>query len=326
MPGFPSGQGGRTYGDTSIREDLSDIIFQITPEDTPFASSIGNAKATSTLHQWQKRSIRTRNVNARPEGFTYDFTAYTAQNPTRVTNLTQIFGNEVRVSETEDAVIHAGIARYFGDQMDAEMVNHETSIEHSLLRQTSASGTTNAAPQFIGMVQALFNNFNGSYTAPGATLTETMMNKFTAVGWRNGAAFRDVLVNADLKQSVSNFSQVNTRFIEADEQRLVRPVSVYLGDFEPLTIHRCRDMFVGAVAATNIADANTTIGLNGTGNGHSMLLYDRTACAKAWLRPTVSTRTAYIADSMDGVIKSELTLEWGNENMHLFVSNLIPNV
>src|SRR5678815_2631229 len=140
MAGFPGGQAGRTYGDASIREDLSDVIFQITPEDTPFASSIGNGRASSTIHSWQKRSIRTRQPNAKPEGFTYDFTAFTAQYPSRITNVTQIFGNEVRVSETQEAVDHAGIQRVFADQMAQEMVGHETSIEHALLRQTTVSG------------------------------------------------------------------------------------------------------------------------------------------------------------------------------------------
>jgi hypothetical protein len=176
------------------------------------------------------------------------------------------------------------------------------------------------------MIQALVNNGSASFTAPGITLTEAMLNKFTAVGYVNGAAFRDVLVGTILKQTISAFTSVNTRFIEADEQRLVRPISVYLGDFEPLTIHRCRDMFDvgnGGLAATT---ATTSPGLEYSGFGNSMLMYDRTAVSKDWLRPTHSVRTAYIADSMDGVIKSELTLNYGNPSMHLFVSNLIGAV
>lgn len=326
MAGFPGGQGGRTYGDTSIREDLSDVIFQITPEDTPFASSIGNGRCTSSVHQWQKRSIRTRQFNAKPEGFTYDFTAFTAQFPTRVTNVTQIVANEVRYSETQQSIDHAGINDGFADQMAQEMVGHETSIEHMLLRQTTASGSPSAVPQWRGMIDALVANGSNSYTALGwnNTLTEAMLNQLTAVGYRNGAVFRDVLVGTLLKQTISNFANVNTRFIEADEQRLTRPISVYLGDFEPLTIHRCRDMFDQAVTGTPPSTLTTALG--DTGKGNSMLLYDRTACSKDWLRPTHSVRTAYVADSMDGVIKSELTLNWGNENMHLFVSNIQSGV
>jgi hypothetical protein len=42
-----------TYSTTGIREDLSDIIYNISPTDTPFLSSIGKTKATNTSYQQQ---------------------------------------------------------------------------------------------------------------------------------------------------------------------------------------------------------------------------------------------------------------------------------
>lgn len=329
MPGFPVGN-VLTYGDGSIREDLSDVIFQITPEDTPYSASIGNNKATGILHQFQKRSIATREFNAVPEGFTYNFTA-PMQNPTRVTNQCQIFGNEVRVSESEQAVNHAGIMQSFADQMGVTMVRHETAIEHGLLRQTFNSGATNAIRQLRGLLQSIFNNASSAgdgvayatghtYTdMGGAELTEQRLNAFTQILWELGAEPRDVLVNGTMKRVISSFTTANTRFIEADEERLVRPITTYLGDFQPLTIHRCRDIFGGSAA---LLATTATYNITNSKQGHSILLYDRTACNKTWLRPTQSVRTAYIADTLDGVIKSELTHEEGNADMHLWAANM----
>jgi hypothetical protein len=40
-----------------IREDLSDVIYDISPQDTPIMSSIGKTKATNVFHEWQTDSL-----------------------------------------------------------------------------------------------------------------------------------------------------------------------------------------------------------------------------------------------------------------------------
>ena len=42
-----------TYDTTGIREDLVDVIYNISPEDTPILSAIPRAVAKSTKHEWQ---------------------------------------------------------------------------------------------------------------------------------------------------------------------------------------------------------------------------------------------------------------------------------
>ena len=44
----------KTYDATAIREDLSDVIYDISPTDTPFMSSIaGKGSVSNTLFEWQ---------------------------------------------------------------------------------------------------------------------------------------------------------------------------------------------------------------------------------------------------------------------------------
>ena len=42
----------QTYTAIGIREDIADIIYSISPTETPFMSGIAKTKATNTLHQW----------------------------------------------------------------------------------------------------------------------------------------------------------------------------------------------------------------------------------------------------------------------------------
>ena len=57
-----------TYDTTGIREDLADIIYNISPTDTPFMSGVGKTKATNTSHQWQTDSLSAVAANAKAEG------------------------------------------------------------------------------------------------------------------------------------------------------------------------------------------------------------------------------------------------------------------
>ena len=47
-----------SYDVNGIREDLSDVIYNVSPEETPFLSSIAKVKATNTLHEWQADTLR----------------------------------------------------------------------------------------------------------------------------------------------------------------------------------------------------------------------------------------------------------------------------
>ena len=77
----------QTYGAIGNREDLSDVIYDISPMDTPFMSNISRGNATATLHEWQTDSLASQNAdNAQIEGG--DATTNTASATTRFGNYT----------------------------------------------------------------------------------------------------------------------------------------------------------------------------------------------------------------------------------------------
>jgi len=54
-----------TYNQIGIKEDISDIISNISPTTTPFLSSIGKESVKNTLYQWQEDSLSATAENAR---------------------------------------------------------------------------------------------------------------------------------------------------------------------------------------------------------------------------------------------------------------------
>ena len=57
-----------SYDAVGIREDLSDIIYNISPEETIFLSKCGKTTARNTLTEWQTDSLRASAANAHIEG------------------------------------------------------------------------------------------------------------------------------------------------------------------------------------------------------------------------------------------------------------------
>src|SRR3546814_17313512 len=96
-----------TYANVGIREDLSDIIYRVAPEETPFNNNIGTSKATATFHEWQVEDLAAASdANAVLEGD--DATLAAAHVPARVGNRTQISAKTAVISSTNDEETKAG--------------------------------------------------------------------------------------------------------------------------------------------------------------------------------------------------------------------------
>ena len=321
MSGGPTSGVGTGYGNTSRVTDVTRFIYQITPEDKPFFMMTGEDKALDRVHQWQRRTFTTRTANAQNVGFVFTFPTQNRL-PTRETNVTQILAEEIRVSDSEKNSAHYAIEDLYADQIQIAMTVLGTNIEHTLIRGSMASGTTQSsqsdAPYMQGIIWALataqttFTNMAGAL----AGLTETIFNDFVQLCWSFGSEPRDALVGGRLKRTISGYTAVNTRFIPADEGTVYRTISEYHTDFFPVAIHLSRDMFSNAPTdPTNLPTGSSMA------NGSSLLLIDTTMLKKAWLQPVLAERTARIAHSTDGIISAELTLDWGHPNAHLFACN-----
>ena len=142
-----------TYSAVGLREDLSDIIYNISPTETPFMTAIAREKATAVYHEWQTDLLETPNTgNAQIQGD--DISAFDAVVPTvRLGNYTQISRKTVVISMTEEAVEQAGLKTEMGYQVAKKGKSLKRDIESILLtNQARAVGTVGATPATLGSV------------------------------------------------------------------------------------------------------------------------------------------------------------------------------
>lgn len=99
----------QTHQAIGNREDLADVIYDISPMEFPFMSRAARTKAKNTLHEWQTDALDAAAANAQIEGD--DSAVNTAVPTVRLNNKTQIFKKTVQVSGTQDAMDPAGRAR-----------------------------------------------------------------------------------------------------------------------------------------------------------------------------------------------------------------------
>src|SRR5690606_34124658 len=106
MTGAHSRYDLQTKGE-NVREDLSNIITMISPEETPFQSSIGKGKITNTFHSWLLEELASASTsNAHIDGD--EFSADTLTAPARLTNYAQISRKDIRVTRRAQIVDQAG--------------------------------------------------------------------------------------------------------------------------------------------------------------------------------------------------------------------------
>ena len=304
---------GTHYLDSStIVTDVTDVIYQITPEDTPFFHLCGDtpANVAAPWHQWQMRDLVTRSLNIQFEGRAYTFTS-AMRLPSRQANVLQILDKDIRVSGTNQAIDHYAIPNMLADQSEVKLTELKTDIEHALLRATLNTGGTATARQMAGLIPMAQTNLSMYTNASSATFTENRFNAALEQGWTNGADLKDVFVDGRMKRMISQFTGNGLRVVAAEQGTLINSISVYESDYGPVNVHLSRDV--------------PTVS---TGNSLARVLVyvDKTHLNKAWLRPVTVQRTAKVADSDDAIAQAELTLEWGNPNSHFVYFNTSANI
>ena len=135
-----------TYGAIGIREDLSNIIYNISPMDTPFLNGVGRGTCDNTNFEWQTDTLSETATNRQAEGWDYASTA--ATEPRRLTNFTQISATQVQSSGTAEAVDFAGRKSTQAYQLAKRAKelkrNMETMLLDDTLKTIASSGSARA--------------------------------------------------------------------------------------------------------------------------------------------------------------------------------------
>ncbi len=232
-----------TYDHIGRREDLGDIIYDVSPTDTPFLSAIPKGKATSTKHEWLTRAIAAASgSNAVIEGD--DATTDAANANVRVFNYTQILDKVAIVSGTQEAVNNAGMPRTMAREMEDKMKELKLDVETSMLQNVAyVAGNDTLARKMAGLQTYIITNISkdaggtaatgdGSdiYTDSGTTraLQESHVEAALATGWSNGANPSLGVLNAFQKRRFASFSGSSTKMSDGDKRKVTNNVEVYI--------------------------------------------------------------------------------------------------
>jgi len=140
----------QTYGAIGIREDLSNIIYNISPMDTPFLNSAGRGSCDNTTFEWQTDELANTAANRQVEGWDYASTA--ATEPRRLSNYSQISATQVQSSGTSEAVDFAGRKSTQAYQLAKRAKEMKRDMETMLLDNTLKAVGAAAVARATGSV------------------------------------------------------------------------------------------------------------------------------------------------------------------------------
>lgn len=307
------------------REQLSNIVNRITPEDTPVYSDIGKGKLTGTHPEWEIDVLAAPAANAQAEGDEYTFAATTP--PVRVGNYSQIYRKDGIVSNTQDAVDNAGNVEKIAEQKIKKGIELRKDVELSIVSNSaSVAGATRVSG---GLPSWLTSNVSrGAGGANGGFNQGTKLTVAETTGTQR--ALSKALVDTVMGQVYASGGNVRTMY----------------------TAPYVKSVFATFMSDTNVsaqrtaAPANKGLTVNGSVDaylspyGEIAIKMDRVMATSAavarraffidpdyaefdWLRPIhEDTDLAKTGDAKKFVIIGEGTLRVKNEAAHGEIADL----
>jgi hypothetical protein len=262
----------QAVGRVGIREDLSDRIGELFPDDCPFQKAIGTESASQVYHEWQTDKLTAASAqNKHIQGD--DLTNDTRANTVRQGNYTQIMTKVVGSSTTMEASRSAGRASELGRELmkagrelrtDAELrftgnyaavapasgTAGETAGALAFIVTHSYKGSTGTDPTYSGSTTVGYPNAaagNGTQR----TYTETLLKTALADCWVSGGNPRLVITDMPHKQIAAAFSGLAQARRETNDKRItiVAGADIYVSDagevqFVPSRFCSARDALV----------------------------------------------------------------------------------
>jgi hypothetical protein len=294
-----------TFAAKGIRESLSNVIYNISPEETPFMSNIGRENVKNTYFEWQTDSLAAASTtNAQVEGddvSSYDSTAAT----TRIGNYTQVSRKTVLISGTLESVDKAGRRSELAYQLAKRSAELKRDMESIMLtNQAAAAGSAgvSTALRKTGSLLAFLksNTDKGTggvdpvyTTKPDATrtdatdanlrtFTEAILKTVIQKVWAAGGTPKILMVGPVNKQRVSGFAGIAEIRREVTGNKpgvIIGAADVYVSDFGSVSVvpnrfQRERDAFVldPEYAAVSYLRPFQTVELAKTGDAEKRMI------------------------------------------------------
>lgn len=295
---------------SSLREDLEDIIYDISPMDTYFMSNIGRGTCKSTLHEWQTDALAAAAANKKVEGD--DHSAPARSMPTRLKNYTQISRKDIVVTGTSRKLATAGMREILAYETAKVSKEIKRDMELEMLANNPASAGTSTSPRVSGgvpnwiyegqhykdsaqtlqtttaLVSGAATATGGSWTNSTTVFVEADLNGMLKLAWSTGGNVDTVLADSIGFNLAAGFSGIAQRFRD-------------VGSRSPAQIIGFADVFVSPYGTVKLvlsryAPANTWYAL------------DMSMWETAYLRPFQTLDIAKSGDSDKRTLLAEWTL------------------
>lgn len=238
------------------KEDVSDIITNISPTTTPFQSMIGKESVNNVLFQWQEDTLASAAANAQYDGF--DASEVAAAPTTVRTSYTQILAKAIKVATTTDKVSTYGRAKETAYQLSKRAAELKRDLEYVMLnKQAGGAGTLNNvtltslgnsanvasdAARTMKSFQAQVDSstYSALLTKTGGTSTamsETNLNTVLAALFANGADPRYLMIPPGEALGIAGFASASGRYRFADNadadasRRIVNVIDLYVSPY-----------------------------------------------------------------------------------------------
>jgi hypothetical protein len=299
-----------TYEATSDREQLSNIIYNISPQTTPFMSAIGKNSVKNVTFDWQTETLPSASGTGEIEGFEISRAATTAT--VRESNVAMIQSRNSTVTGSQQASDPAGvksqIAHFMALNAKALKRDMETALTGNYAKVAGSASAARQTRSFESWITS--NDSRGSGGADGSAsaaatdgtqrdLTEALLKTVLQTGFGNGAEMSMAICGPYNKTVISGFTgRSNVRqVIETDT--VEASISLYASDFGELRI--VPDNF---------------------SRERSLLLVDPNYAAVSYLRDFESVDISTIGDAITKMLVVEYGLQMSNEAAHGIVADL----
>ena len=287
--------GPMVAGAGGLREDLLDIIVNISPTETPMLSGFKKSKANGTVPKWVTDTLGTATNNTVVEGADFSDPTLTAR--VRHSNYCQINREGFQVSDTLDAVDKVGIkGGEYEYQLAKALKNIARGMEVAIVKGESAAGDASTARGSRGISDSTTGGTGtGWVTTNSATMgtsaiTEVVYNNMLQEIFIQGGNPDTTYAHGWNKRKISDFTAGSTKNIESFAKKLVLSVDVYESDFGLQRIILDRYMPEKAVS-----------------------ILQKDMWSVAMLRPVKHTPLAKVGSARRGMVESEWTLVSFNE-------------
>lgn len=221
-----------SYNQVGIAEDVSDIITNITPTDTPFTTLIKSEKVHNRTYEYMEDTLAAGADNKAVEGAA--FSAGTQSPTTLRSGTTQILTKVFEVSSTADAVKTYGRAKETSYQLGKVLKEIKKDLEFAYVGQDNAAvtGDSSTAREMASATQLITNSTDAGANATDA-LTEAKFLVAAQAAYDAGSEPNILMVKPADSLIVAAMTGASGRYRNFNDntKTLVNVVDLYVSPF-----------------------------------------------------------------------------------------------